>query len=293
MNRKTLVIFNPAANGYRANEKFDNVLKLLADYFWNYHFEESRARGDAERIAREYCNKFDVIVAAGGDGTVNEVVNGIVGSDAILGIIPLGAGNDFRRDFKIKSLEHACSVIRNGVVRTVDLGLVTYDDMQRYFCTVLSVGHSAEVVAGMSAEDKARYGKLVYLAAVKEYLFNPARHIRVSVDNKQFFDDLGLIVNVGNSYCAGGGMKLGLGNLEDGLLDICVFGNVSRCERIPLVLSLYTTLYLTHPHVKRTKGKEIIISGDGVPFEADGEMLGSLPAMITVKEKALKVLAPS
>ncbi|MFQ5798338.1 MAG: diacylglycerol/lipid kinase family protein, partial [Bacteroidota bacterium] len=184
--------------------------------------------------ARHASKDSDVVVAVGGDGTVNQVANGLVGSEALLGIIPIGSGNDFANMFRLPShVETAISILKNRKVVAIDVGRVGYITdrlrtlQERYFVNAVGIGFDA-AVAYETTRVRALKGRPLYLFGLLKTLttYKPSA-FKVSWENITL-NNTHLLVAVGNGVCVGGGFYLTpYAKLDDGKLDVCVVDSAS------------------------------------------------------------------
>ena len=252
----------------------------------------SQQSGDAEKFARE-ASGFDLIVSAGGDGTLNEVVNGIArgGCKAALGVLPLGTGNDFARTLGVPNdLDAAIDQITAGETRCIDLVRVTSDQV-RYFANVSSGGFSGVVGEKLTPEMKRTWGPLAYLRGAAA-AFSELRGYTTSValDNGEAIElDLYNVVVANGRYVAGGIPIAPEADVVDGLLDIVLIP-----ERGPAELTLLTAQILLGKHLGSDavifhRAKKIAInSRPGMWFNVDGELIGNEPATFELLPGALQ-----
>lgn len=298
MTPRIAVIVNPAAGG-RANA----VTRRLGAVDTRY----TRHSGHATELTRELLRAgFDRIVAAGGDGTVNEIVNGFfdngaaIRTDAALAVLPLGTGGDFRRSLGIRSVEDAIGAIRGGRTRTIDLGSVTYDNgsgapRTRYFANVVSFGMGGEVAARSKNPLKALGGKTAFLYATVEVLLRyRAKTIELELDGAPAGTHTILNVAVGNGRFHGGGMHVcPRAALDSGQLEVTVIDALSMVELLRDIRVLYSDNLYVHPKTHRHTARRIAArSAELVSIEVDGEPLGRLPLEIDVVPAALQVCVP-
>ena len=291
---KARVIINPSSGGgaYAPDE--------LRAEFEGYDLEwvETEGPEDAVAAAREWDQ--GLLIVAGGDGTVNDVINGLgkagFPEGVTLGILPAGTGNDLAATLCIpEEADAAEDVIREGRVRTLDVAQVRSEGIgERFFINVATGGLGAEISAANDEELKGKWGKLSYLRASLEVARNfEVREITMYLDGERR-DTRAVNVAVGNCRYAGGGwLAAPRANPEDGLLDVIVIEDVG----VAGVLSLSPTAlaksdYLDKEGVYFTRAQEIRIETQppGLDFTADGEVIGDEPAEFTVLPGALKVI---
>lgn len=298
MRVRICVIFNPAARGNKAR-RFRRHLDEMSQ---QSVFKATTAPGDAQRFAATAATEgFQVIVAAGGDGTVNEVLNGIGevpgGFDRVrLGVLPLGTVNVFAREMKIPlRLEAAWPVVRRAREMKVDLGCVRFMDeekpAQRYFLQLAGAGLDARAVELVSWKLKTHGGPLAYIVAGFQALAETQPRLTVTAEGKSVE---GGLVLFGNGRFYGGPFEFFPGaSLTDGLLDVCIFPSV----RLPLLARLVPGLLLRRrispKLVRLTRSQSIEVAADRpAAFEVDGEWAGHLPATFSVVPKKLRVVVP-
>ncbi len=246
--------------------------------------------GAAQRIAEEGVKAgFGTIVAAGGDGTINEVVNGIVGRGVRFGLLPAGTMNVFATELGLpQSLEDCWDVIEAGHHRDVDLGIAN----GRFFVQLAGVGLDAQVVKETKPEDKRSFGPLSYLAVAA--VVAGRKPPRLSVTNHLNEVIEGSFVMVGNGRYYGGPFELFKGaTIYDGLLDVLVFQNLGFLD---IVRYLQSILFGTHaelPDVVHFRTSHLhVSSSDDVPLEVDGELHGTAPVDFSVSKQKLSVILP-
>ncbi len=276
-------VLNPEAGKGTGRKAEAALTRLLSGIQKTYTIVRTERAGHATDIAR--VSDSPVVVAVGGDGTINEVANGLIGSEKALGIIPTGSGNDFIKSIGIsRSLEQALELIIKGRTRLIDAGRVqTALEVDgrlqyapaRYFVNGVGVGFDASVARRVS-EIKRLRGTLLYLAAVLQTLgsYKPPE-FRGRIDGKTW-QARQLLVAAGNGRCAGGGFYLTPeAKVDDGLLDVCVIDQVS----IPKILRLIPTVLggkaVKDEHVNYYKTRELELhSSEKFNVHADGENVG-------------------
>lgn len=245
----------------------------------------------------------DLLVIVGGDGSVNEVANGLVGLAQApeLAVVPRGTGWDFVRTFGIpRDVEQAVAVALRGAVRTIDLGRVTYrawdgHQAEAVFANVASAGMSGAVAQRANEATKALGGKASYLwATFAVFAGWSAVETRVSVDGVtragRMFD-----VVVANGKYFGGGMKMcPQAEPDDGLLDVVTIGDVTKRDLVLTMPKIYRGTHLPHPKAEALRGRVVTIETDEpVPVELDGEQPGTTPARFEALPGALRLRVPA
>ncbi len=286
------VIFNPVARGERSHRlrKF-----LEARISGDVTLAPTVKAGDAQGLAAQaVIDGYGTIIAAGGDGTINEVVNGIGLSGVRLGVLPGGTVNVLAHDMKIpRRLEQAWAVIERGHTRTVDLARTESGGKVRFFLQLAGVGFDAHAVRAASWELKKRVGPLSYVWAGLQVLSKRQVPVDVSV-NGGGPRATGIAVLVGNGRFYGGPFKLfPRARMDDGLLDVCVFENGAYLDVLRYGQGILRGVHLQFSDVHYFQAREFTCSAaQPVPFELDGEDAGEVPVRFSVAPRALSVIVP-
>jgi diacylglycerol kinase (ATP) len=290
----TCVILNPSAGSVRDVDELVKQIEQLP------HAEVHRTTkaGSAARCARAALrNGCDLIVAAGGDGTLNEVINGIQenGAKTRIGLIPLGTGNDFARTIDLPTdPEAALEVLRNGHTRAVDLVRVTSDKV-RYFLNVSAGGFSGLVNEKLTPKLKKTWGPLAYLRSAAAALPDlRAYRTTLALDNTEsLMLDLYNVVVANGRYVAGGTLIAPEASVDDGLLDIILIQKRSAPELALLAAQSVVGAHLSNDAVVfRRAAKLTVNSKPGMWFNVDGELVGNEPACFEILPRALNFVVP-
>jgi YegS/Rv2252/BmrU family lipid kinase len=295
---RIFVIFNPAARGNKAR-RFRRHLDEMAQ---QSVFKATTAPGDAQRLAAiAVADGFDVLCAAGGDGTVNEVLNGIAevpgGFDRVrLGVLPLGTVNVFARELRIPlRLESAWAMLRRGRETKIDLGRVDYlsegRPATRYFVQLAGAGLDARAVELVSWKLKTHAGPVAYVVAGFQALAEKQSRITVSADGQKVEGELALF---GNGKFYGGPFEIFPGaTLNDGYLDATVFPRLTLLALLRLAPGFLLRRKLPETQVRRVRAQKMEVTSDPpAAFELDGEWAGYLPATFSVEPQKLRVVVP-
>lgn len=296
-------IVNPVAGRRRGEKIIPDLPGMLSRRNVSFSIEVTRYHKEATLIAKRASKDFDVIVAVGGDGTVNEVANGIINSGKALGVVPIGSGNDFVKMFEIQlDLENAIDTLISSRSQLIDIGeICTYERTEpscspqevRYFVNGVGIGFDA-AVAHESTKMKHLRGLPLYLTAVFRTLvkfktpYMQMHFNNLSLNGKHF------LVALGNGTCAGGGFYLTPNaKVDDGVFDICAVSDVS----IPRVLQVFPSAlrgkHTKYPEVRMFKTDRFeVVSQDKLIVHADGEILSQDAERVEIKlmHKALAVM---
>ncbi len=271
MEKRFAIIVNPAAGLGKTFKKLP-VLKEItqkADAIFDYYITESPHHGT--RIADAIHREYDAVVAFGGDGTANEVMNGLAGSDTPFGLIPQGTGNDFARSIQVrKDLQQAVNVLLNYKIRPMDLGIIG----NRVFLNGVGVGFDG-FVNYRSKNQKFFKGSLSYLYAVLTSLtLWRAIPISLGIDLEPMDKVHAFLIAIGNGWSVGGGLKLTpQASIHDGLFDICHVGNIAIWKIMLNFARLKTGTIGQIREVATRRCKKITIESEyPLPVHFDGEV---------------------
>ena len=286
--RKTAIILNPTARGERARRLRKRVEAVVN----GAAVLRTTARcGDAECLARAAAEEgFTNVVAAGGDGTVNEVVNGIAGTHARLGLLPLGTMNVFAAELGLPSgdVGRCWEIIRAGHVRRIDLPRAN----DKHFVQLAGVGFDAQVVKETSRAFKRTLGPLSYLISAAQVATRQPPRLRVDSDHAATRE--GSFVLVGNGRFYGGPFPFfKRAKADDGLLDVLLFKRFGYLEFVRYMQDVVFRSSITAPDVEYFQAHSLRVTSDSkVPVEIDGELLGYCPVQFKLRKHALRVLVP-
>lgn len=285
-----LFIVNPVAGKGKSLEYAAYIEQTLKEKAVNYALKFTSCKGEAEQIAREAaCGIYEKIVAVGGDGTVYEVINGMMGGTAALGVIAAGTGNDFIKTMGIsQNLEEALETILDGKSIFIDCGKAN----DRYFINVASVGLDAEIVR--KTEEIKRYisGPTAYVAGVFKTLFQyEPMPVEIAIDDWSYKGKITLIA-VGNGKYYGGGMKVvPSAEVDDGYFTICLIKPMSKLKMLRLFPTIFTGDHTKEPEVEILKGKKVkVYSREPMILNTDGDIIGKTPVTFEVIENKMAVI---
>lgn len=293
------IIFNPAARGNKAR----HFRRYLDEMGGGAAFKATAAPGDARRLAADAVSEgYNIVAAAGGDGTVNEVLNGIGDAEGFertrFGVLPLGTVNVFARELRLPlRIEYAWEVLQRGREILLDLPQVEFSQnggpKKQFFIQLAGAGLDARAIDLVSWSHKKKIGPLAYLIAGLKALRERKPKIKASSQSAcghRAFE--GEWVLVGNGKFYGGPINIFPGaKLNDGLLDVCV---LPRIDFGTVIRSLPQFLYrqrLAEKTVKRFRAAQFELSGEPAAFQLDGEGIGHLPAKFSIAPEKLRVIA--
>lgn len=292
-----LLIVNPTSGGGRQMLRLAKVVKYFSKHGDNLVVHETSRPGEAQTVARDRGGEFDAVIAAGGDGTINEVVGGLAGTETPLGILPWGTGNVFAREMGLPTrVKPLCKIIRKGRVRRLDLGLAD----GRPFLLMASAGLDAYALQRL-ATTKKTWGLWTYVwAALGAWARYSSPLIEVELDGAF---DRGSFVLVSNTRLYGAFFVFfPLADPSDGYLDVLVFRHTGRWKFLGMALHMIwkhwtegrsprAAGFLARHGVYRVRSLRMT-SARPVPVQADGEYLGRGIREIAVSPGTLRVLLP-
>jgi YegS/Rv2252/BmrU family lipid kinase len=298
------VIVNPVAGMGRAHELEPRIQAALRHGDVRARVLETREPGHAEQLAAAAADLgHDRVVAVGGDGTVQEVINGLMRGGApaapppTLGVVPAGSGNDLARSLELPLAPlDALPVAMGQRTRSLDLGLAASNGAQRYFHAAGGTGFDAEVAFTMAGRrsgwQRGRAG--YFLSTLNELRRYRNRELRIRLATPNGARELEgrfLFVAFANGPYYGGGMKICPdASNQDGLLDVCLVGDISRLGALRELPGIYRAAHVNHPLVELVRVLEMRIEGQpGTRVHLDGEPMGGLPVDVRVRPAALQV----
>jgi diacylglycerol kinase (ATP) len=297
-------VVNPASANGSTGRRWPEIAHRAAELGLAGESLLSERPGHATELARRAAEEgARLVVAVGGDGTVNEVANGLLavgGERPDLAVIARGTGTDFVRHFRIPTrLEEAVRVARAGTTRTIDAGRIGYrswggEDEHAYFVNSASAGMSGAVAQRANSSSKALGGKASFLyATLAVFARWHASEMEVEVDEKR---RSGLLYDaiVSNCRYLGGGMAMTPdAEPDDGLLDVLLIGDITRRDLALTLPKVYRGTHLPHPKAEALRGKRVVVtSAMPLPVELDGEQPGTTPATFEVVPAAVRLRTP-
>ena len=308
MPAKIAAVVNPHSAGGKTAKRWPELAGLieqrLGPVITRFTGEQGAGIEITRGLLREGCN---LIVAVGGDGTINEVANGffhqdrLIHPEAVLGILPLGTGGDFRRTLQIPTVtSEAIEILATGIPALIDVGKATFransgGQISRYFVNLVSFGMGGHVAA-QSRNFLGRFGgrAAFFWATVKTFLGYRGRQVSLALDGSTtplpFF-----ITNVaiGNGQFHGGGMRPCPAAVpNDGVFDVTVINYAGALKLLSSISMLYSGEVYQHPKVRHFEAERILAesSGRATEIEIDGEPLGTLPLEVVILRRQLRVL---
>lgn len=296
--KRVKIIANPNSGRGAALGKILELIELMSEDRYEIELLFTHEEGDGTRFAYDYSGE-DFIICSGGDGTVNEVVNGMYlsGRDIPLGILQSGTVNDFANAQGLPTSPNTFyKMIKNYKTKTIDLGLAG----ERAFINVAAGGMLTEIAYTVSAEKKATLGDMAYYlegvrVLLEEKIFKYKKSLNFYIESEEFTGTIeGLLFLITNSTSVGGFKKMApLADISDGFLDVLIFKEIRISDVPELFASLMGGRHVDHNKVMYLKTKNIKISSDeNLTIDVDGEKASTLPMTFKVLENKLKIIVP-
>lgn len=298
--KKAKFIINPSSGRQNFLKNIEGMIgKLIMDQIVNhvdvfYTEKQDDAKNEAMSMKK---GEYDFVVAIGGDGTLNEVVNGVAlgENETPIAVISAGTVNDFANYLSLpQGIDEFCDLIRDFNIKEVDLGRID----GTYFMNVLAGGLLSDVGYKVPKELKAIFGKMAYyVECAKDIPKNLFHSIPISVKTEEFSKECEcLLFIVANSQSVGGFRNAApLASVSDGLLDVLILKKVEVAQLSNLLLKIVQGDHINHPNVEYFQTKKIdidILDDSKVVVDYDGECFGELPVTIEVVPKAVKIIVP-
>jgi diacylglycerol kinase (ATP) len=295
----TVFLVNPASANGSTGRKWPVLARRAAELGLKGDALLSEHAGHLSALAAQaIVSGATQLVVVGGDGTVYEVVNGVLAADAghvELAVLPRGTGRDFARSLGLpKGFDESVRVALTGRVRTIDAGRATFHHGEAWFANFAGAGISGAIARDANASSKALGGRVSFMAStVKVFVRWKSARVEATVGGEERRGPMFEIVAMNGPY-AGGGMKLGPGaELDDGLLDCVLFGDVTKLDFVTTFPKIYSGRHLSHPKIELLRGSTIEIEADPpLPVVLDGEQPGTTPARFEIVPGALRVRVP-
>ena len=285
-------IVNPSAGQGRYKHIIHDIERVMSEGQHHYDVDVPSYKGKATIMAKKAASEHDVVVAVGGDGTINEIINGLMGTDVILGIIPAGTGNGFAREFGLPlRVKEACKVILDGYTRWIDIGKAN----DRYFAGVAGLGFDALIAKFAGEMFGPLRGLWIYFFA-GVLVFSRYKPLPINIKvNSQSLDVHPLIVAIANTQRYGGRALITPGAIpDDGLFDVCIIRAMGAFALIRHLSKLFNGTHIQLPYVTMYRGDSVSIQAqEPMPIHLDGEALDSCYKMqFTLIPKAIRLLVP-
>ncbi|MFH0952141.1 MAG: diacylglycerol kinase family protein [Patescibacteria group bacterium] len=290
MSDKYSIIFNPTANRGKAASALPKIEKFFNEHKLGYEILLTRRPDEATALAEELSKGGNIIIAAGGDGTIHEVVNGMKLRRNVLGLLPLGSGNDFANALGYSHrLSANLNIIEDNNIRDIDLGQID----GKVFINSLAIGFDAVVADKFNRSKKFLPGKAAYLRAIFSAIWQ-LRSYPIKIQTAELTDDKEVVMTaITNGHTYGGGLPINpTAKINDGLLNICVIEKLNRRYLTRNLPKLIKGKHGQLPEVTMFTSKKISLESDqGLPLALDGEIIEPQKKLtVNIIPKAIKII---
>jgi len=295
MDKSAMIIINPTSGKEKAASFEERIKEELKSKYPNLVVKYTKGEGDATKFAKEACEeKYDLVVSLGGDGTVNEIVNGLASFEVtpLLGIIPLGTVNSLARALNIPvKIEKAIELLTKDYHKMIDVGLVN----GKYFVNILGVGQAAKAVYDVNIEEKTKFGPLAYVLAIgKEILKDDIFQVKLEMDDKIWEGEFSVII-IGLTDSLGG-LKSILSNVEigDGKMFILGIKSLNISKLIGITPSLAFGNITDSDNIEYFQTRKLkltAINNHKYKSNIDGDEGPYLPLQISILPRHLRVIS--
>ncbi len=289
--KKMKLIVNPNSKPLKVAFFLQSIIRKFEEAGYDVDVYKTRGGGDAIEVARraKESGYYDIVVAGGGDGTVNEVLNGLMPDPIKMGILPLGTSNVLARALCLPlSPLKAADAIVSGVSKKIDVGLAN----DRYFAIMLSCGYDAYAIEKTSMRVKRFTGKYAYIiAGIKSIYHFRAPRIHIVADGKPMDSDAMIIV-ISNAHLYGGNYQLTPeAKIDDGIFDVFIYNGTSIWRLFYYGLRVMSHLPLNYRDTIRFRARELYLEANRrVLYQGDGDLFGELPVKVQAIHLALEIV---
>ncbi len=307
---KSAIIVNPYSGGGRTESMWKQIRDEVHSRLGSLEELTTAAAADATRFATQVASTdCDLLIVAGGDGTINEVINGLfnennqpINQNLKLGILSAGRGCDFIKSVNIPSnYREAVDLLINPIFKKVDVGCALFRDefgreKKRFFLNIASAGLGGEVAKKVNHTPRFLPPQLAYFSSTAlAFLSAKGQNLRISLDEKEIFDGQALNVFVANGSYSGAGMCWApMAKLDDGLFDVIISEPIPKYQLLTSGYQLYDGTFTKLPGTQHHQAKTVLIeSDDDVYLELDGEQPGVVPAAFSILPQAIEIAVGS
>jgi len=295
------VIVNPAAGAGRTGREWPKIKDLFSGHGLRFEHDITEAPGHAVELAKTAAEKgYGMVVSVGGDGTINEIVNGLHQSggidDAVLGIVSTGTGSEYARTIGVpRRYEEACRCFVEPKKLTVDIGSVEYANnghrKERLFVNFAGMGVDAEIVRRTTQQFKSLGSMPSYLMGLLTTLVTYRnRDITLVIDGEEVRERVCTVIMNNGRYGGGGMFTAPNADISDGMFDVLIVDDISKPDLLWSLPRLYRGTHLTHPRVTMKRAREVEVRSEKpMHLQADGELLGRVPARFRILPSALTI----
>ena len=291
LKSKALFIINPISGGKKKDNVPDLIRKNLDDSLFEPTIVFTNRAFHGNKLAGKGVGEYDLIVAVGGDGTVNEIASAIAGTDTVLGVIPFGSGNGLARFLHIPmDTEKSILALNEKRVETIDAAKLN----RQWFFNMAGMGFDAHIAEVFSHHKTRGFGAYIK-SSLKEIFTYKAEHYQIEIDGKRYDSDAFMLSFANSSQYGNNAHVSPYASVQDGLIDVCIIKPFPVYKLIGLGLRMFRGTADRSPYVEIIRGKHISIKrvGDGaVHLDGEPQIMGPV-AEINVVPGALKIITGS
>jgi YegS/Rv2252/BmrU family lipid kinase len=304
-DERTIFLVNPASDNGATGRRWPELERAAVAAGLRGETRFSEAPGHLGTLAADAAaGGASLLVAVGGDGTINEVADGLLkagrGGDVELAVLSRGTGTDFVRSARIpRDVRGALETALHGTTRTIDAGRATFVDdhgrpAERYFVNFAGAGISGGIARRANSSSKRLGGRVSFIVAtVRVFARWRAQPLELDVDGERRSGRMLEALAMNGDYTAGGMWMSPEASLEDGLLDVVLIGDATKLDFLLTFPKIYRGRHLSHPKVELLRGRSLAVDSPAtLPIVLDGEQPGTTPARFELVPKALRVRVP-
>lgn len=297
---KSRLVYNPLSGQRDLKAHLLEARELLISRGWSVEWFVEDDPQKITALAKEAALAgYDVVIAAGGDGTISRVVNGLARTETALGVLPTGTGNVWAQEmgipvsriFSRRAILEAAEVLLHGEVRQVDLGTAG----EHYFLMWAGIGLDAKITEEVRHDLRRQMGNIVvWVTGVQVARRYSGTRASITVDGQKMTKRM-IFTIVGNAQLYGGLVRITpVARMDDGLLDVCIFKGEGFPATLRHLVSLFSRHHMRSPRVEYYQGESVLVNAESpLPVHLDGDPMGHTPMTFGVAPKALRVLLPS
>jgi len=286
------IVANPVAGRGRVGKLLPQIRQLFDQHNLKYEIALTEAPGHGTALAKEAAEKgWDNVIAIGGDGTMNEVLNGIMGTPASMGFVPLGTGNDLARSLGIPlDMKEAVTILAQGRTTPMDIG----KDRDGYFGIILGLGFPSDVMHHVNTTKNIFRGSLAITASIIQVVNKLQPYpVHIELDDGKL-DTTVMGIFILNTRFTGGGLQIAPdAKYDDGILDVVIMHQMSKLDFLSTLPKAYQDKHLSNPRCELFQTKTIkVTTAEPMRKLFDGNVFGSSPVDAQVMPEALKIWVP-
>ncbi len=293
------LVHNPSAGMHNTRLHIDRAMDTLRERGWTVDLVETAGQDDARKFARAAAERgLEAVIAVGGDGTLNEVANGVVDTETAVGVLPLGTANVWAREMGLPlgDMSGAARLLAESSIRAIDVGQVRGPGLEpRVFLIACGIGLDAAITQEVEPQRdmKRRFGALFFwLVGVRQAWTYRGKPMFLKFEEKRLRRRV-ILALAANTQLYGGVVRIAPHALvDDGLVNLVVFKGTGVWRTALHLVRVFLGMHLRDPQVEVYRLKCVAIEGKNIPVHVDAEPVGFTPVEISVRPGALKVLVP-